>query len=158
MIRFITLCLLVASFSAHAEELKVVAESFEADEQKGYSIFKGNVVLTKGLDELNASKVTVFVDKERKPTKFIAKGNVSFVINTLAEDVYSGKAQEVRFFPQHKEYHFYTDVHLVQRNKQKEITGDEVIVDLVDGRAFAKGAKKKPVIMIFNIEESNQTK
>jgi lipopolysaccharide export system protein LptA len=140
----------------HAEELKVLAENFEADEQKGYTVFTGNVKISKGSDEFNASKVTIYVDKDRKPTKFVAVGNVSFSITTMTKDTYQGNAHEVRFFPQKKEYHFYTDVHIKQLNKQKEINGDEVIVDLTGGKAFAKGAEKKPVIMIFNIDETNE--
>lgn len=141
----------------HAEALKVIAKNFEADEQKGYTIFTGDVRMTKGSDEFNASKVTVYVDADRKPTKFVAVGNVSFLVTTMTADVYSGKAEEVRFFPQTKEYRFYTNVHIKQLNKQKEINGDEVIVDLIQGKAFAKGADKKPVIMIFNIEDTNQS-
>ena len=151
------ICGLLLSFAADAEELKVVAKNFEADEQKGYTIFTGDVVMTKSSDEFNASKVTVYVDENRKPTKFIAVGDVSFKITTMTGDLYAGKAQEARFFPQKKEYRFYTDVHIRQLNKQKEINGDEVIVDLIEGRAFAKGADKKPVIMIFNIDDANQT-
>ena len=150
-------CTLILGLALHAEELKVVAKNFEADEQKGYTVFTGDVVMTKGSDEFNASKVTVYVDKNRKPTKFIAVGDASFKITTMTGDRYAGTAQEVRFFPQKKEYHFYTDVHIHQLNKQKEINGDEVIVDLIEGRAFAKGAEKKPVIMIFNIDDANQS-
>ncbi|MDX1294987.1 MAG: lipopolysaccharide transport periplasmic protein LptA [Sulfurimonadaceae bacterium] len=141
-----------------AEELKVVAKNFEADELKGYTIFTGNVAMSKGSDEFNASKVTVYVDKNRKPTKFIAKGKVSFLITTLTQDVYKGKAEEVHFFPQKKEYRFYNNVHIKQLNKPKEINGDEVVIDVIEGRAYAKGAEQKPVIMIFNIEDTNQTK
>jgi len=158
MIRAITVwvlcCLATALF---AEELKVVAKNFEADEQKGYTVFSGDVVVSKGSDEFNASKVTIYVDANRKPTKFIAQGSVSFRISTLTGDTYAGKAQEVRFFPQSKEYRFYTDVHIRQLNKHKEINGDEVVVELTEGRAFAKGAEEKPVIMIFNIDDVNQS-
>ena len=157
MNRLLASLVLLGAIATHAEELKVVAKSFEADEQKGYSIFKGDVIITKGSDEINASKVTVYMDQERKPTRFIAEGNVAFAISTLNGDRYSGKAQELRFFPQEKAYHFYTDVHIRQLNKQKEITGDEVVVDLKAGRAVAKGGEKKPVMMIFNIEDANQS-
>jgi lipopolysaccharide export system protein LptA len=141
-----------------AEELKVVAKNFEADEKKGYTVFTGNVAMSKGSDEFNASKVTVYVDKNRKPTKFIAKGSVSFRITTQTHDIYRGNAQEVHFFPQKKEYHFFNDVHIKQLNKPKEINGDEVVIDVIEGRAYAKGAERKPVIMIFNIDDTNQTK
>lgn len=140
-----------------AEELKVTAKTFEADEQRGFTVFTGNVKIVKGSDEFNASKVTVYVDADRKPTKFVALGDVSFLVTTETKDIYGGTAQEVRFFPQKKAYHFYTDVHLEQLNKPKEINGDEVVVDLTEGKAYAKGGDTKPVMMIFNIEDVNQS-
>jgi hypothetical protein len=38
-------------------------------------------------------------------------------------------------------------------NEKKEIQGDEVVLQTTDGKAYAKGIVKKPVIMIFDISE-----
>ena len=56
-----------------AEQVKIIADSFEGNEKKGITIFKGNVQIIKGNDELNASLVAVHTDKERKPIKYEAK-------------------------------------------------------------------------------------
>ena len=146
LILFMVLCV-----NTFAEELQVKAESFHADEKKGISIFKGNVNIIKGHDELNASKVTIYTDKKNEPTKFVMEGKSSFVINTKENSIYTGKADKVIYIPATKEYHFYKNVHLRQVDEKKEIMGEEVVLKTVDGEAYAKGAKTEPVIMIFNI-------
>jgi lipopolysaccharide export system protein LptA len=141
-----------------AEQLKIISEFFEGDEKEGISVFSGNVKITKGKDELNATKVTVYTDKKRTPTKYVAQGNVSFFISAENNASYKGRAQKAVFLPQQQEYRFFKGVHLRQIDQRKQIDGDEVIVNIAEGRAVAKGAERKPVIMIFDIQEQNGTK
>lgn len=150
---FISLLLISSIF---AEELKVKASSFHASEKDGVSVFEGKVNVIKSKDELNASKVTIYSDKENKPTKFIAQGKASFSIITKDGTPYKGKAEKVIYLPAKKEYHFYKNVHLKQINNKKEIIGDEVILKTIDGTAYAKGAKSEPVIMIFDISKKEK--
>lgn len=156
--RYLFTLVLLLTLCEGAEELRIVAENFDADEQKGISVFTGNVKIEKGGDELNASRVVIYVDKNRKPSKYIAEGNVSFCIQTENNDTYNGSSQKVVFIPSEKLYKFYTDVHLRQINQHKEINGDEVFLDVLRGRAIAKGAEKKPVIMTFQLDDKNETK
>lgn len=151
--RYIFLITIFLSYASLAQELKIKADVFSADEAKGISIFNGSVNIQKGDDELNASKVIVYTDKQRKPIKFVATHNVSFTITTKEKSQYEGVAQKVIYKPQDKEYHFYGNVHLKQLADKKEILGDEVILNIADGKAYAKGLKKEPVIMIFDIKE-----
>lgn len=134
-----------------SEELQIKAKSFHADEKKGISVFNGNVNIIKSGDELNASKVTIYTDSKNQPTKFITEGQSSFKITTLENSVYTGKAHKVIYLPKKKEYRFYKNVHLKQVDEKKEIIGEEVVLNIIDGKAYAKGAKSEPVIMIFNI-------
>ncbi len=135
------------------EELKIKAESFDSDAKAGLSVFKGSVEIRMGDDELNASTVTIFTDKERKPVKFIAEKDVSFYIKSDNNATYQGRAQKAVFIPKQKEYRFLGDVHLKQLDEKKQIDGEEVIVNTLEGRAIAKGAKKEPVIMIFQLDD-----
>jgi lipopolysaccharide export system protein LptA len=155
MKKFILLCLLGGFVTLSAEELKISSDTFTSDQNKGISVFSGNVKMLKSSDELNASKVTIYTDKKNKPKKFIASGNVSFVLSTQAGTRYRGVAQRVIYIPEIKEYRFYKDVHLVQLGDKKEILGDEVIFKTIEGKAYAKGMKQEPVIMIFDIVEDD---
>jgi len=153
-----TILLFVLLSNINANELKIKANSFKSDENIGVSIFTGKVNIQKSNDELNASKVIVHTDKENKPTKFVATGNVSFTIQTENNKTYVGVAQKAIYFPNIKEYHFFKDVHLQQVDEKKEIIGDEVVLKIQEGKAFAKGIESKPVIMVFDIAENNETK
>jgi len=139
-----------------AEQLKIVADAFSASEKKGESVFEGHVRIRMGEDELNASKVEVYTDAERRPTKYVAQGDASFFLKAEDGSTYRGKAQKVIFMPQEEEYHFYGNVHLLQLNEHKQIDGEEVVVNVRQGTARAKGAEHQPVIMIFNLPEEKQ--
>jgi len=153
---FLIIFLTVALFS---QELKVKAKLFNADQKTGVSVFEGDVNIIRGNDELNASMVTIHTNEKQEPTKFIAEGDASFRIKTLEGALYEGKAQRVVYLPIEKEYHFFKEVHLKQINEKKEIIGEEVILKTIEGKAYAKGAEKEPVIMIFNMaQDSNKSK
>lgn len=139
-----------------AQELKISSDFFNADENQGLSVFTGHVNIIKHNDELNASEVSIYVDKKNNPIKFVAIGNVSFVIETLQGAKYSGVANKAIYLPNKKEYHFFQDVHLKQINEKKEIQGDEVVLQILDGKAYAKGVVKKPVIMIFDLAQEKE--
>lgn len=139
-----------------AVELKVKADSFSADENKGVSVFQGNVEMKKQNDELNATKITIYTNKKNKPTRFVAVGNVSFVVETKQGSKYKGNANKVVYLPEPKEYRFYNNVHLRQIDEKKEIIANEVVLSLVNGKAYAKGMKKEPVIMMFDIQNDKK--
>lgn len=139
-----------------SQELQIKADSFNGDEKLGISTFEGNVNVIKERDELNASKVVVNTDEKHQPTKFTATGSTSFTIYTKEGSLYKGKAEKVIYFPDNKEYHFFQNVHLKQIDEKKEIIGDEVILKSVEGKAYAKGLKEEPVIMIFKLPEDTK--
>ena len=153
--RLIFLFLSVFTISLFSEELKIIANSFEADEKRGISIFTGDVSITKGIDVIKASKVTIHIDKDRHPVKYIAEGNVTFFISTEDNNSYEGKAMSAIFSPQEQEYKFSGEVELFQLNEKKRIVGNEVIVNTLKGTAIAQGMKNRPVIMIFELEEKD---
>ena len=151
--KFLLTTILFFNTLVFAQELKIIADTFSTDQMKGLSIFEGHVNIVKNSDELNASKVTIYTDTANKPIKFVATGNVVFKIETKKKARYEGTANKVIYLPKESEYRFYENVHLKQLNAKKEIKGDEVVLNTTNGKAYAKGLKKEPVIMIFNIDE-----
>jgi len=139
-----------------AEQLKIVADSFSANEKTGRSVFEGHVRVKKGSDELNASRVEVFTDAKRTPTKYIAQGDASFFLKAEDASTFLGRAQKVIFLPQKQEYRFFGDVHLMQINQHKQIDGEEVVVNVREGTASAKGAERQPVIMTFDLPDEEK--
>lgn len=139
-----------------AGDLQIQAMKFYGDEQAGLSVFSGDVKIKKGMDELNASKVSVYIDTKKKPTKFVAEGNVSFNLYTEDGANYKGRSQKAIYLPNEKTYNFYTDVYLQQTGDTKQIQGDLVILKLLENKAYAKGATKKPVVMTFEIDDKKE--
>jgi len=142
-----------------AEQVKITADAFEGNEKKGITVFSGNVKIKKENDELNASKVTVFTDKERSPYRYEAEGDVSFYIDLPDNNAtYKGDAGKVVYLPLKQEYQFYTNVHLYQLGTNRKVFGDKVMLNAVDGNAKALGKEKTPVIMMFNVKEKDEKK
>jgi len=139
-----------------SEELKITAKEFKTDEKAGITTLIGDVNIIKSSDEINASKITIYTNEKREPTKFIAQGDVSFYIQTDDKAIYKGVANKVIYLPIKKEYHFFKDVHLEQINDKKIIIGEEVVLKTIDGEAYAKGANKEPIIMIFNMPNNKE--
>lgn len=155
LILYILLVLTISPLG-FANELKVVANSFHGNNIKGISVFDGDVKITKGSDELNASNVIIYLNKLHKPTKMIANGHVSFYITAENNASYHGKAHKVIYLPAQKEYQFYKNVHIWQINNKREIEGNKIILNISTGQAVANGAKHSPVVMIFNLKNKNQ--
>ncbi|WP_295053644.1 lipopolysaccharide transport periplasmic protein LptA [Sulfuricurvum sp.] len=135
------------------EELKVISDNFKGDQQKGISIFTGNVKVTKGMDELNATKVTIYTDKDRKPVKYFAEGDVSFYIVTEMKERYKGKSQTAIYLPDESEYHFYKKVDLIRLDDFRRVKGDKVVVNTIQGNASAESANNEPVVMTFTLQD-----
>ena len=148
--------ILILNISLMAQELKIKAKNFHSNQKTGVSVFNGDVNIVKENDELNASKVTVYTDKDQKPLKFVAQGEVSFHITTQDGITYVGKADKAIYKPTQKDYFFYGNVYLRQVGEKNEIIGDEVVLKAIDGKAYANSKTNKPVMMIFDLDEKEK--
>ncbi|MDD2267343.1 lipopolysaccharide transport periplasmic protein LptA [Sulfuricurvum sp.] len=155
IIRTLIILFTLTFITLNAEELKVISDNFKGDQQKGVAVFTGNVKVTKGMDELNASKVTIYTDKDKKPYKYVAEGGVSFFIVTEQQEKYRGKSQSAVYMPNEGEYQFYTKVDLIRLDDFRRVKGDKVVVNMSQGNAVAESAKDEPVIMTFTLQEKN---
>ena len=155
---FLILLLFLSTTTLFSEQLKIKSDSFHASEKKRVTVFKGKVQITKGADELNATVVSIYTDKKNHPVKYVAEGSVSFYIKTQNGAIYKGHSERAIVYPNQKEYQFFKNVHLEQINENKQINGEEVIVNTEAGTAQAKGDGKAPVIMTFEIEEKEEKK
>ncbi|MFA6629453.1 MAG: lipopolysaccharide transport periplasmic protein LptA [Sulfuricurvum sp.] len=153
MIRSIIFLFPFLALLSTAEELKVVSDNFKGDQQKGVSVFTGHVKITKGFDEMNASKITIYTDKSNKPSKYLAEGDVSFYIVTEQNEKYRGTAQTAVYLPNEGEYQFYKKVDLIRLDDYRRVKGDKVVVNTTYGHATAESANNEPVIMTFTLED-----
>jgi len=66
--RYIFVITMFLSSFLFSDELKIIADAFDTDLDKGISIFEGHVNVITENDELNAHKVTIYTDENNKPT------------------------------------------------------------------------------------------
>jgi lipopolysaccharide export system protein LptA len=135
------------------EEIRIEANMFEANENKKVSTFTGNVKIKKGLDRINSSKMRIFFDRENKPIKYEILKNVNFKITADNNSTYQGEAQKITLYPLEKKYIFKNSVKILELNTGRKIIGDEVMLNSQTGNIRILGTHKKPVIMIFKVDE-----
>jgi lipopolysaccharide export system protein LptA len=97
--------------------------------------------------------VTIYTDINKKPTKYLAEGDVSFYIVTEMQERYKGKSQIAIYFPNENEYHFYKKVDLIRLDDFRRVKGDKVVVNTVFGQASAESANNEPVVMTFTLQD-----
>lgn len=153
MLRILLILAPLFSTLLFSEELKVISDSFKGDQRQGFSVFNGNVKVTKGKDELNATKVTIYTDKDNKPNKYFAEGDVSFYIVTELGEKYKGKAQSAIYLPNESEYQFFKKVDLIRIDDFRRVKGDKVVVNTAQGHAMAESTNDEPVVMTFTIQD-----
>ncbi len=158
MIKKLTLLTFLLTLSLGGQELKVISDNFKGDQPQGVSVFTGNVKVTKGQDELNATKVTIYTDVSRKPVKYMAEGSVSFYIVTEMGEKYRGVAQKAIYMPNENEYQFYQKVDLIRIDDYRRVKGDKVVLNTLKGHASADSAGGEPVMMVFTLQDKNTTK
>jgi len=151
----VSLLLLISTLYA-SDMVQVKAESFEADEKKNISIFKGNVHLEKLDDSLKADIVTIYFDKNKHPLRYEATGNVSFKVSVDNKSLYSGKAGKLIYRPSSNTYQLFDSVVVEDIVSERKLMGNEVTLNLDSGHAKVIGKKKKPVVMTFSVDEKEK--
>jgi len=150
--------LFLFSITLFAEQLQIVADNFERNQQKKFSSFTGHVNIKKGLDDLKASQVFVYVDDKNRPIKYEASGDVSFSVTTENNVTYMGKSQLLIFLPLKKEYQFYKKVYIQEKNTARTLSGEKIVLNMTSGNAKIAGKAKVPVRVTFEIDDKNSTK
>lgn len=142
------------------QQLVIDAKKFEANDQKGISIFTGDVKIKMGKDKINAQKLEVFFVTKREstakiPSKYVATGKVDFEIITK-EKHYIGKGNKIIYSPVDQEYTVIGNGFLQEKNDDKKIYGEKIYVNQLSGEAKVNGDDNKPVRIIINIERGSQ--
>lgn len=143
-----------------AEKLIIDANKFEAYDEKGLSIFTGNVNMVKEKDELKADRLEVYLtkkvqNKKREPLKYIATGKVKFKVKT-ANKYYEGKGDKVVYDPKKMQYVITGNGFLKEVVEDKKLYGEKIFIDQVTGEAKVSGSENKPVRFIIDLGESKK--
>ncbi len=148
---FIFFILLFAS-RVMAGFVDIKAEHFYANDIKHKAFFEGNAKIKQDNNEINASKVTVFFNDQKKALKYEAEGNVKFDLTEKGVH-YRGVSDSIVYAPTSSKYFFYGDVTLTDVTNDRTIKAETVSIDLKTGLADVRGKEKKPVHFRFEIED-----
>ena len=145
---------------AQSETLIIDAQDFQADDKKGISIFTGNVKIKMGEDKLNAQRVDVFFETDKKtnnktPLRYEATGKADFEIVTKDKH-YVGNGDKIIYSPQKEEYTIIGNGFIHEQNDDRKIYGDTIYVNQLNGEAKVKGSENKPVKLIINVDRGNK--
>lgn len=135
-----------------AANVEVVADKFFADETKQISEFTGNVIVTKENDKLVANKVVINFDAKRQPLKYTATGNAKIDM-VVGEKKYFASAETMIYDPIKSQYTLLKNAFLHEIVSDKKVYGDKIWVDQLTGRYEVNSDGKKPVKLIFKVEE-----
>jgi len=152
------LCLMAVALYAVSEQVEITADRFEASETERLTKFIGHVRMKKGLDELNASKVLVYFDKARKPLRYEAVGNASFLLHMENNRTYAGRADRLLYHPGKEIYELFGNVVLKEPRLDRTLMGEKVVVEKISGKAHVEGKEDRPVKFIFKVEDKNVSK
>lgn len=134
------------------EQVLVSADSFEADEFKKLSFFKGSVYIKKGSDEIKADTLMIVFGTDNKPVKYEAKGSVSFKLKTQAQN-FEGSSDKIIYEPLSKRYTASGNVNMIETVKNQTLKGESIFIDRISGKSKIVGSKDKPVKFIFTVDE-----
>jgi len=136
----------------NAEEMKITSKYFHFDTNKKMSIFKGNVNVLKGKDSIHSNELIVFFNKQKKPTKFVASGNVKFVISLDKNSTYKGSCNTLNYQLQNGNIILTGDAKIIKLETNESVKGNKIVLNRFTKNAEVTG-NKKPVEIILKVNE-----
>ncbi|BBN59826.1 OstA-like protein [Hydrogenovibrio marinus] len=160
------LSMLFTAFSAHAENtantsdenlpVEVTADSLNAKDKEGVSIYQGNVVITQGTTTIKGDKVTLH-HPHRKISTAIVIGKPATFKRYLEEEKgwVTGHADKITYSAAQKTLLLEGHAQVIQEGKNS-ISGPKILYDLTLKTLSAKGEKQDRIKMIFTPDEQEQ--
>ena len=143
--------LLVFSIFLFAQNLQIISKTFKYDSKANVSIFKGDVNATKGKDKILSDEMYVYFNKEKKPVKFIAKGNVRFVFALDENSTYKGRCEELTYFIKTGDIVLKGNAFVKKLETNESISGDLIKINRITKDIEVIG-NKKPVNIILKVD------
>lgn len=155
MARSIVGILLCVCILFGAEVLEISAEKIYTNQLKGETKISGNVEIVKQQDRLKADEVVIKTDKQRKPLKYTANGNVKFQVMLQGGRLMQGHAKKVIYDAIKDEYLLMGKAYVQEEGKPNAIKGNEIMLNKAVGSASVVGTKKKPAKITFSLEDKD---
>ncbi len=146
LLTILTLCILASAANTQTTKanlpanaslpVEATADSLQVDSDANSAVFEGNAIVTQGILNLSADKITVyFEDGARNIKTVIAEGRVKFTNDTEAAE-----AQNAEFDVLSQTVTFSQNV--ILRQAQTILTGNKLTYNITTGRSKMSGNVK----------------
>ncbi len=147
------LIFLILTVILFASELKITSKQFYYNSKAMTSVFIGNVKAVKDNDNIFADKLTVFFNKDKKPVKIEAIGNVRFKISMDNNSTYSGKCDKLFYYIKTGDILLIGNAFIKKIETNESISGDRIKINRITKNIEVLGNKNKPVNIIIKVNQ-----
>lgn len=134
-----------------ADVLHITSKKFFYNAKELKSVFIGDVNMTEGKDNILADKIEIYFNKNKKPIKFIAKGNVKFVLNNK-NSFYKGHCNTLIYNFLTKDILLIGDVFVINPESNESISAQKIKINRKNKTLEVLGGKK-PVNIIIKVNK-----
>lgn len=143
----------LVALSLWSGDIEVVSDSFYANENSLYTVFSGNVKVRDSTQKIDSDKLTVYFNKNRKPIRFEAEGNVKASLRTKEGREFEISAKTMILYPNEERVELLGSALVVEVNSTNKISGKKIEFNKKSGEAKVFGGDGKPAKFIIHIEE-----
>ena len=135
-----------------AENLHITSKKFFFDSKNMISEFIGDVNATKGKDNILSQKMIIYFNKNKKPIKYIAKGNVKFTLLLDKNDTYKGHCNELIYNFLTENIYLVGNAYIKKLQTNESVKGYKIKINRKTKDIEVIG-NKKPVNIIIKVNE-----
>lgn len=137
---------------AFSADLEITSKHFSYDQSKKQSVFKDDVNITREKDSIQCNELTVHFNEDKKPTEFIAVGDVHFQVALDANNTYKGTSKKVVYGVIDQTFLFEGNVSIEKIEDKQVLYGETVEIDKKKGKARVVG-EERPIKFIIEVDE-----
>jgi len=120
--------------------IEIEADYFELDDQKGETIYKGNVVMTQGSMRMTGDKLTAYYNESQGLDKAYLEGNLATFRQQRdgSKEYTEAEARRLEYYPKTESLLLKTQAKVTQGKRM--FSGDRIDVDIRNSVVKARGA------------------
>jgi lipopolysaccharide export system protein LptA len=135
-----------------AQNLKIISKTFNYYPDKMYSVFKGDVKVTKGNDSIVAEELKVYLNKDKTLKELIAIGNVKFIISLDKNTTYKGYSNYLSYDIKSGDIVLKNNAFVKKLETNESVKGKYIKMNKFSKKAEVQGGKK-PAVIIIKVKE-----
>jgi lipopolysaccharide export system protein LptA len=145
-----TLALIFSAFIVFAAQMRIKSQKFFYDSKTLQSVFTGEVNATKGKDNILSDKMIVFFDKNKKPIKFEAIGDVRFFFVMDKNSTYRGRCDRLIYYIKNGNIVLIGNAFIKRLETNESISGEKIKMNKFTKDINVMGGEK-PVNIIIKV-------